>query len=163
MVFFFLGDSSVSAFLALPPSPPADSPLPGFFSSGFLSSGFFSPFVCAASPAAPWADSFGFPALDGVSAFGSKSFADPDPFSARVSAPADTLVVSWPWAFPNALRTICATSSSTELWAAFASIPFPCRKLSMSLLCLSSSLASSCTFIFAMLSSISAASGYFRF
>jgi hypothetical protein len=51
---------------------------------------------------------------------------------------------------PNALRTISAAASSIELWATFASIPFSCKNLRISLLCLSNSLASSCTFIFAI-------------
>ncbi len=60
---------------------------------------------------------------------------------------------------PNAFRTSRAASSSTELCAAFASTPFPCRKLRISLFCTSNSFASSCTLIFAMLSSISAIDG----
>ncbi len=58
--------------------------------------------------------------------------------------------------FPNAARTSSDADSSMELCAAFASIPFPCRKPNISLLCTSNSFASSCTFIFAMPSSISA-------
>ena len=64
---------------------------------------------------------------------------------------------------PASLRTSEAASSSTELRETFASIPFFCKKLNISLLCSPNSSASSCTFIFAMLSSISALNGVSRY
>ncbi len=52
--------------------------------------------------------------------------------------------------FLNRPRTRSIASSSMELCAAFTSIPFSFRYVIISLLCISSSLASSCTFIFAI-------------
>jgi hypothetical protein len=164
--FFFLGTGVVPFPLFF--SDPAFSPETGFGFCASVLTGFSFP-----SP-----DSFS--AFDPLSAFGSFSagFSAPDFFPVFGSFPAAGSFSAGSFScfgffaagspevwtsfalFPNAFRTSCAASSSMELCAALASIPFSCKKLNISLLCLSSSLASSCTFIFAMPSSISAASGF---
>ena len=131
----------------------------------FFFLGASCPLGCPASLAAGWRSPCFEDAFSSLPLLGSElsaAFAFVSALSAFCALFSTGLLLVWAGSlFPNASLTIFAASSSTELCAAFASTPFSCKKLNISLLCLFSSLASSCTFIFAMLSSISAVGGSF--
>ncbi len=131
-------------------------PLVGSF-AGFDSSLPFAGSFTGFDSSLPLVDSFaGFdsslPLVDSFTGFDSS-------FLFTVSFPGFSPAPTPCTDLPKVLRTSPAASSSTELCAAFASIPCFCKKLTTSLLCIANSLASSCTFIFAMPSSISAING----
>ncbi len=101
---------------------------------------------------------FPAPAFSALSSFSIFVFSAADVFctaflSTGTSVAAAVSFAAFPGSFPPVLKcplTRAIASSSMELCAAFTSIPFSFRYVMISLLCISNSFASSCTFIFAI-------------
>ena len=161
MIFFFLGASPLpasgflfSAFGLGCPFPSAFPP--SAFASFPAAAAFFPSSVDTAVSAFTVVPAFSVSLTAVCSGFGPASAAFTLLSSAApAAAPPPAPDAAPP---PKCLRTSAIASSSTELCAAFTSYPLSCKKATSSLLCLSSSFASSCTFIFAMLTT----SNYFE-